>query len=167
MTTVSVNTYTHSVVYVADNILKSIKDIIRLSGLDPTQFVGMWSTHLLAIKTWLGTGDLKSVWLEIYHPTTDELIFRWDLDIHYGWSGSDGQFWTDIDQLRYAISKAGLAPNQARYRLLVDTKDGAPSVAGWSSTTTRSTANMVRQSLGSTVEHSGLGARTSYLRRAS
>jgi hypothetical protein len=36
MTSVAVNTYTHSVVYVADNILKSMKDIIRLSGLDPT-----------------------------------------------------------------------------------------------------------------------------------
>jgi hypothetical protein len=32
MTSVVVNTYTHSVTYVADNILKSMKDIIRLSG---------------------------------------------------------------------------------------------------------------------------------------
>jgi hypothetical protein len=39
-TTVSVNTYTHSVTYVADNILKSIKDIIRLSGLNPAKFAG-------------------------------------------------------------------------------------------------------------------------------
>ena len=35
MTSVAVNTYTHSVTYVADNILKSMKDIVRLSGLDP------------------------------------------------------------------------------------------------------------------------------------
>jgi len=39
MTTVTVNTYTYSVTYVADNILKSIKDIIRLSGLDPSNLV--------------------------------------------------------------------------------------------------------------------------------
>jgi hypothetical protein len=32
MTSVIVNTYTHSVTYVADNILKSIKEIVRLSG---------------------------------------------------------------------------------------------------------------------------------------
>lgn len=167
MTTVSVNTYTHSVVYVADNILKSLKDIIRLSGLDPTKFVDNWATHLLAIKTWLESQHLRSIWLEIYHPTTDKLILRWDIDINYGWSSGDGQFWTDTDQLRYAIIKEGLAPSQASYRLLIDTKAGEPLVVGWSSTTARSTADMVRQSLGSTVEHSGLGARTSYLRRAS
>ena len=39
MTSVAVNTYTYSVTYVADNILKSMKDIIRLSGLDPTNMV--------------------------------------------------------------------------------------------------------------------------------
>ncbi len=38
MTAVAVNVYshTHSVTYVAENILKSLKDIIRLSGLDPS-----------------------------------------------------------------------------------------------------------------------------------
>ena len=42
MTSVAVYTYTHSVTYVADNILKSFKDIIRLSGLDPAKFVDDW-----------------------------------------------------------------------------------------------------------------------------
>jgi len=35
MSAVSVYTYTHSVTYVSDNILKSFRDIIRLSGLNP------------------------------------------------------------------------------------------------------------------------------------
>jgi hypothetical protein len=39
-------------------------------------------------------------------------------------------------------------------------------VDGWSSTTLRSTQNMVKQSLGSTIEHNGLGANTSYWRMA-
>jgi len=39
-------------------------------------------------------------------------------------------------------------------------------VIGWSKTSGRSTDGMIRQSLGTTIEHSGLGARTSYLRRA-
>src|SRR5258708_8973842 len=34
MTSVAVYSYAHSVTYVADNTLKSFKDIIRLSGLD-------------------------------------------------------------------------------------------------------------------------------------
>lgn len=35
MSTVATYSYTHSVTYVTDNILKSLKDIILLSGLDP------------------------------------------------------------------------------------------------------------------------------------
>ena len=66
MTSVVVNTYTHSVTYVAENILKSLKDIIRLSGLDPTNFIGEWESNLRATRTWLesrrpaesGAGDL-------------------------------------------------------------------------------------------------------------
>lgn len=166
MTSVAVNTYTHSVTYVADNILKSLKDIIRLSGLDPSEFVGDWDTNMRGIQTWLNSGDLQTVKLEIYNPKTDALIFRWDIDIAYGWSGDDGSFWTDTDQLRYAIKKAGLVPSDARYRLLVQNKPGRPDVAGWSTASGRSTEGMVRQSLGTTVEHSGLGASTSYLRRA-
>ena len=53
MTTVAVYSYTHSVTYVADNILKSFKDIIRLSGLDPTNLVESWDSKMMALKTWL------------------------------------------------------------------------------------------------------------------
>jgi len=166
MTNVCVNTYTHSVTYVADNILKSLKDIIRLSGLDPSAFVGDWELHMRGVQTWLNTGDLETVELEIYNPKTDALIFRWDIDIAYGWSGGDGNFWTDTEQLKYAIKKAGLVPSEARYRLLLQNKPGRPDVAGWGKASSRSTEGMIRQSLGTTVEHSGLGASTSYLRRA-
>jgi hypothetical protein len=166
MTNVVVNTYTHSVTYVADNILKSLKDIIRLSSLDPAAFVGDWELHMRGIQTWLNTGDLETVELEIYDPKTDTLIFRWDIDIAYGWSGGDGSFWTDTEQLKYAIKKAGLVPSEARYRLLLQNKPGRRDVAGWGTASSRSTEGMVRQSLGTTVEHSGLGASTSYLRRA-
>jgi hypothetical protein len=57
MTSVAVNTYTHSVTYVADNILKSLKDIVRLSGLDPSKLVDGWESNMLALRTWLDSGD--------------------------------------------------------------------------------------------------------------
>jgi len=167
MTSVAVNTYAHSVTYVADNILKSFKDIILHSGLDPTAFVGSWQSNMLAIKTWLKSEHLRTVILEIYHPTTDKLLFRWDISVVYAWAGGDGGFYTDTEQLKYAIRKAGLVPSEARYQLLLDNKPGRPDVPGWSTGSYRSTDGMVRQSLGSTIEHSGLGANTSYLRRAS
>jgi hypothetical protein len=121
---------------------------------------------MLAVTTWLHTGDLQRVSLEIFDPQTDALIIRWDIDIAYEWTSGDGSFWTDTDQLKYAIRKAGVSPAAARYRLLLDTRPGRPDVIGWSKASYRATDGMVRQSLGSTIEHSGLGASASYLRRA-
>ena len=120
MSAVSVNTYAYSVTYVADNILKSFKDIINLSGLDPSNLVGSWPTHQLAIKTWLASRHLRAVFLEIYDPRTDKLITRWDMDVVYSWSEGDGSFYTDTDQIRYAIRKVGLIPSQALYKLQYD-----------------------------------------------
>lgn len=165
-TAVAVNSYTHSVTYVTDNILKSLKDIIRLSGLDPGKFASDWSSNQRAIKAWLESQHLYRVTLEIYHPVTDALVIRWDIEINYSWSGGDGAFWTDTEQLRYAIRKAGLAPSQAKYDLILFARLGRPDVAGWASCSVRSTAGMTRQSLGSTIEHNGLGASATYWRRA-
>lgn len=165
MTAVAVYSYTHSVTYVADNILKSLKDIIRLSGLDPNNLVGSWDSKLRALTTWINSGHLKTVMLEVFNPKTDALITRWDIEIVYGWTSGDGSFWTDTEQLKYAIKKAGIAPSAASYRIVLDNKSGRPDVEGWSSTTLRSTDGMVRQSLGSTIEHSGLGGSAAYWRK--
>lgn len=164
MSAVATFSYTHSVTYVADNILKSLKDIIRLSGLNPVEFVEGWASNLLAVRTWLDSDDLERVVLEIYNPSSDKLITRWDIDIVYSWSSGDGRFWTDTDQLRYAILKAGVLPSQAKYKLLLKTRSGRPDVHGWVKGSFRSTDGMVKQSLGSTVEHSGLGAQAGYWR---
>lgn len=164
MTSVAVNTYTQSVTYVADNLLKSLKDVIRMSGLDPEQFVGDWQSSRRAMAAWLESGHLRRVILEIFDPAANVLIVRWDMDIVYSYSG-DGVFFTDTEQLRYHIRKAGLVPSQARYRMVLNHAPGAPDVAGWLSTTLRSTDGFSRQSLGSTIEHSGLGAGTSYWRK--
>ncbi len=83
----------------------------------------------------------------------------------YGWSDGDGSFWTDTEQLKYAIKKAGLLPSQAKYKLMLDTKPGRPDVEGWSKGSYRSTDGMVKQSLGSTVEHSGLAGQAGYWRQ--
>ena len=126
MTSVSTYSYTHSIRYVADNILKSLKNILLQSGLDPRQFVDNWESNLRAISAWMTSGHLQRVELEIINPLTNTLVTRWDLEITYGWSDGDGSFWTDTEQLRYAILKAGVAPNQARYRLLLTPSPGAP-----------------------------------------
>jgi hypothetical protein len=165
MSAVAVYSYTQSVIYVADNILKSLKDIIRLSGLDPAKLVGEWDVLLRGISTWIESRHLETVKLEIYNPTTDALITRWDVGISYTWDISAGTFWTDTEQLKYAIRKAGLMPSQASYRVVVTNSKGRPDVAGWNSCNLRSTDGMVQQSLGTTIEHNGLGAKTTYWRK--
>jgi hypothetical protein len=164
MTTVAVNTYTHSVTYVADNILKSLKDIIRLSGLDPSELVGSWESKMRALKAWLGTQDLEKVVLEVFNKKTDALIVRWDIDIVYSWNGGGG-FWTDTDQLKYHIQKAGVAPSDASYRIMMQAKPGHPEVDGWSNGYYRSTAGFVRHNVGSTIDHNGLGGSAAYWRK--
>jgi hypothetical protein len=166
MSAVSVYTYSHSVTYVADNILKSFRDIIRLSGLNPKGLVDTWESKLRALSTWIESKDLEKVILEIYHPVTDKLITRWEMDIVYSWSTDEGTFYTDTDQLRYTLLKAGVIPSEAKYDIFLNTKPGRPDVTGWGPATLRSTEGMVKQSLGSTVEHNGLGAQAAYWRKA-
>lgn len=165
MSAVAVYSYTQSVVYVADNILKSLKDIIRLSGLDPAKLMGEWVVLLRGISAWIESKHLETVKLEIYDPKTDALITRWDIGISYTWDSSAGTFWTDTDQLKYAIRKAGLMPSEASYRVVVTYAKGRPDVAGWSSCSLRSTDGMVQQGIGTTIEHNGLGANTTYWRK--
>ena len=156
MTAVTVVTYTHSVTYVSDNILRGFKDIVSLIGLDPKGLVANWKVLMRGLETWLDTGHLNKVVLEIFNPSTGNLVGRWDIDIVYGWSG-DGEFWVDPDQVRYHIQKVKLAPSNVTYRVVVENRENHPSVKGWDSTSFLITDGFVQQSLGLTVNHSGLG----------
>jgi len=162
---VSVRSYTHATTYVADNILKSLKNILLYTGLDPENLADEWEVLHRGIKTWIDSGHLQKVVLEIYDPKTDALVGRWDINITYDWTGGDGQFWTDTDAIRFAIKKAGVLPSAARYRVMTTTASGRPDVDGWSSTTFRSTEGMIEQRIGTSIEASGLSGGVSYYRR--
>jgi hypothetical protein len=165
MSAVATYSRTNSVTYVTDNILKSLKDIIRISGLNPSAFINDWDLYERGISTWLSSEDLEKVVLEVYNPKTNVLIVRWDIYIAYNWNGGDGSFWTDTDQLNYAIRKAGVIPSEAKYDVLLHTKIGRQDVSGFTSQAYRSTDGMIKQSLGGTIEHNGLGGQAAYWRR--
>jgi hypothetical protein len=165
-TFVAVNTYTHSVTYVADNLLLCTQEIVKRSGLDPSKIANDWGVLERGLSTWLRTRDLVTVTLEVFNPRTDGLIGRWDFSISYGWTDGSGAFWVDTDQIQYAIRKQGLWPSSCSYRIVVDTKPSRPDVPGWSKTTYRSTNGFVRQSIGTTLDASGLGAAATYYRKA-
>ena len=164
-TFVAVNTHTHSVTYVTDNILRSLQDIVKLSGLNPSKISEDWETLERGIRTWIDSKHLETIVLEVYNPVTDALIDRWDIDIAYEWRGDSGRFWVDTEQIKAAIKKTGVWPIDAKYRVVCSNKDGSADVVGWSSTTLRSTSGMIKQSLGTTIEHSGLAAGASYYKR--
>jgi hypothetical protein len=163
-TFVAVNTYTHSVTYVTNKLLLTLQSIIRLSGLSPEKIANDYDVLERGIKTWLETQDLTDVVLEVFNPRTDALIGRWDLAIQYGFVG-DGSFWVNTDDIRYHIQKAGVWPSTCDYRVVATTKPNRPDVPGWSGTTFRSTEGFVKQSIGTTVDGSGLSVGTGYWRK--
>jgi Bacterial HORMA domain 2 len=164
-TFVTVNTYTHSVTYVANNLLMCLKDIVRRSGLDPDKLTSDWPVLERGLAKWLETKHLETVTLEVFNPKTDAPVGRWDFSISYGWNEGTGSFWVDADQIKYHIAKQGLLPSTCQYGVKVQNKTGHPDVPGWSATTYRSTEGFVRQSIGTTMDASGLGAAATYYRK--
>lgn len=162
---VSVRSFTHATTYVAENILRSLKNILLYSGLDPANLTDDWGVLHHGLRTWIDSGHLTKVVLEVFDPKSDALVGRWDIRISYEWSGGDGRFWTDTDAIRFAIKKSGVLPSTARYRVLTITAPGRPDVWGWSWTTLRSTDGMVEQQIGTSIEASGLSGGLSYYRR--
>jgi hypothetical protein len=164
-TFVVVNTYTHSVTYVADKMLHSLQQIIRESGLNPEKLADDWDTLQRGISAWLASYHLESVTLEVFNPDTDALVGRWDFEIYYGTAG-DGAMWVNTEDIKYHIRKAGQWPSLCDYRIITSTKPGRPTVSGWSSTTFRSTDGFVRQSIGTTIDGNGhISAGSAYWRK--
>lgn len=162
MSVVAVNTYTHSVTYVSDQLIRSLKLIITHSGLNPAKLVGDWATIDLGLRTWLGSQDLEKLVLEVFDPRTDMLVGRWDAEIDYTYGDGDGTMWIDADAIRYAINKAGVIPTTCDYRVLAETKAGRPDVAGWTPASYRSTSGFARHSVGTTIGTHAIGSDFGY-----
>jgi hypothetical protein len=161
---VKVNTYTHSVTYVTDQMLRSLRLIIVLVGLDPAKYVNNWATYERAISTWLLSGHLQSVILEISGPLGG-LITRCDFTIDYGYGGGDGTMWVDTDALRFAIVKFGTIPAHCNYKVTLMTNPGSPDVPGWGDSSLLPTNGFIKQGLGATIGTHAIGAQASYWRK--
>lgn len=165
-TNVYVNIYTHSVTYVTGKMLYSLKRIIIYSGLNPNKLTNQWEALERGIKTWLQSRHLTSMTLEIYRPATGALVGRWDFEIDYSYDADDdGSMWVDIDSIKAAVAKAGLHPSTCTYDVIVSTKPGRPAVAGWTTTSFRSTDGLSRFSIGTTIGANPLGSGVAYWRR--
>jgi HORMA domain-containing protein len=165
MTASATSTSVVTLVYVAthftDKMLLLLGNIIRESGLSMTYFTSNRATLERGIKTWLLSGHLRKVTLEVFKPGTQTLIQRWDLD----WDKCDAAetlFWVDVVDIRYHIKKTGVIPSTCGYNFLVDTAPGHPAVAGWGTGTYADTSGLKQYSLGTTISGGGYGSRTTY-----
>lgn len=168
-TSVAVNVHTYSVTHVASNMLRSLRQIIRETGLSVQLMIDQWDWLERGVATWLESGHLKALILEVFDPSDriDDRRGRFDFNIDYGYySGGDGELWLDPDTVRQAIRKNGSYPSSCSYRFVADVADGAPVVSGWESTTLRSTAGFTRHTVGTAVAGGSLGAGLSYYRRS-
>ncbi len=161
-TYVAVNTFVYSVTFMSEKLVYSLKEIVRETGLNPGRLACNWESTQGAIAIWLRSRHLLAVRLEIYNPTTNKLILRWDFDVVYDADG-DGSMWVDTDDLWYAIAKTGQAPSRCKYDVILMTKYGSPDVPGWSNCSLRSTHGLSRHSIGTMMSASnGLSSRAAY-----
>jgi hypothetical protein len=167
-TSVQVSTSTHSTTFVANNLLRSIKQLIVGSGLTANKLAGEWAVLERGIAAWLASGHLRTLTLEVYRAGSSGsagLVGRYDFDIDYGYyPDGDGDLWLDSDAVAFAIKKAGTYASLCEYRVLASHYDGRPYVAGWSDTTYRSTAGFTQQSMGTSLGGGSLGAGLSVYR---
>ena len=150
-TAVTVQTYAHSVTYVTEKLLSSIKKIIVDIGLDPSKFASNWQTHELGIKSWLESKHLREAVLEITN-STGSLVTRCDFTIDYRYGTGDGSMWVDTDAIKYSIAKLGVIASTCYYRMDCEFL---------------STEGFIKQNLGTTIGTNSIGAQAGYWRKVS
>lgn len=156
--------YAYTVTHVTTKIMHILSNIIRDIGLDPAKFTRDWGVYEFGISTWLASRHLQRVTVEVYNPTTNDLVTRWDMDVVYS-SVGDGNLWFDAAAVRYAIAKAGLAPSSCLYDIKLKTLSDRPYVAGWEDCSFRSTDGLNRYAVGATIGGNGLSTETAYWSR--
>jgi hypothetical protein len=166
---VRTNVTAYATTHVATNMLRSLKQIIQGCGLDPDLLMTQWAVLESGVATWLVSGHLQALVLEVFDPSdrVDDRRGRFDFTIDYGYYGDgDGELWLDPRTVRQAILKAGSYPSACDYRFVADTAPGAPWVDGWSDTTLRSTAGMTRRTVGTAIGGGSMGASLAYYTRS-
>ena len=149
--------HTHSVTYVADNILKSLKDIVRLERARSRQAYRRLGDEHARPESVARHRRPQSVscWRCSTQDRRPDL--RWDIDVVYNWSSAATAASGPTPTAKYHIRKAGLAPADANYDILMQNKPGRPtSTAG--DTALRSTDGLVRQAWARPSTHTGSGA---------
>lgn len=155
---------THSVTFMSDNLLNTLRDVIRENGISPDKLMNDRETLTRGITTWLHSGHLTDVVVEFYKPGASSAEARWDFPVGYTGSGVDDDMWIDKNYLRQLIAKAKRPSADCGYRVVLRTIPGRADVSGFSSCELLSTGALVARQAGTAIATGHLTAGVTYWR---
>lgn len=144
-------TRAHTAAYVTDKLANSLRDIIKIWGLNPAKLIDDWELLSRGVRTWLESGHLTQVTLEFYSPGSTQASGRVDMPVEYDGSGVADEMWVDKAFLRAHLGKGTKPGPGVQYRVLLTTSPGEPEVPGFVATTYRSTSGLVSRNAGSVI----------------
>jgi len=157
-TTVRVDTYTQSVTYVVGGLLDLFRTFVDELGLAPDYFAHVLEVLEAGLLTWIEGRYLRTAYLEVYSPS-GSLVTRIDIDIDYKSSTSaHHSFCLDLFLAKLMAKKVGSVSRSCKYRVVVTTAPGAPSVPGWSSTKLLSSEGLSPWHLGEALGSPDIGS---------
>lgn len=155
---------THSVTFLSDNLLNTLREIIRENGLSPEKLMQDRDVIASGLRTWLTSGHLTRIVVEFYRPGATVADARWDLPVTYDGSGVDDDMWVDKSYLRQLIAKAKRPAADCSYRIVLSTSAGAQNVAGFSDCSLLPTGSLVSRSGGTAIATGHMTAGITYWR---
>jgi len=142
---------THTATFAADAMRNVLRDLLVAVGLDPGALVTNWSLNGEAARTWLRSGHLRELVLEIYAPGSTRAAARIDIPIRYDGSGFDDDMWVDREHVRRTGSHIGKLPAHYRYDVIFRLDPGAPPVAGMGDVALRDSSGLTARSAGTVI----------------
>ena len=161
-----VQTYarTHSIVFLSDNLRNSLREIIRENGLDPSRLMQDWEQIQVGVRTWLDSSHLRTVIVEFFRPGSSTASARWEFPVLYTGSGVEDDMWLDKSYLRQLVAKAARPTSDCSYRIVLNVRNGAPSVDGFGTCTLLSTGNLAARQGGTVIATGHMTASVTYWR---
>ncbi len=155
---------THSITFLSDNLLNTLREVIRENGLSPEKLMQDRDVITNGMRTWLNSGHLTQVVVEFYRPGATTADARWEFPVGYSGSGVEDDMWLDKSYLKQLIAKAKRPSSECSYRIVLFTSSGAQRVAGFSDCTLLPTGSMVARSAGTVIATGHVTAGVTYWR---
>lgn len=153
---------THSVTFLSDNLLNTLREVIRENGISPEKLMQDRDVIAKGLRTWLASGHLTQVTVEFYRPGSAVADARWEFPVTYDGSGVDDDMWLDKNYLKQLIAKAKRPAADSAYRVVLRTCNGAAHVDGFSGCTLLSTGSLVPRSAGTVIATGHMTAGITY-----